>query len=984
MTDSQTGETIPGVSITLEGTVYGGATDVSGNYVIYNVPAGSYTLQASSVGYAKTKIENVKIIADYGAKVNLKLSPESIQTSEVVVVAERPLIEKTQTSSISIVTSEEISKLPTRGYNEVVSLQAGVVEDEDTGNLYIRGGRIGEVAYYVDGVSQNNPLTGEANTSLNNGAIEQVVVISGGFNAEYGRAMSGAVNTTTKSGGKSFNGSLEVVTDKVSPDESYGYNIYGGTIGGPLFTDKINFFLSGEFRDLEDRFPRSTASGKLPHNGLSGFTGQGKLNFNIISGLDLEFGGVWSQDKVDEYIHTYKFDIDHAAKRDDTNRSLYGKIKQTIGSKSFYEVRYNNFYNQRFRGDGTHFKDLESYGRSSNPSHDRYYTVFWNENLDTTYTLSNLADTTGFRSGWNSLNGAGGTRTIDNGFAFYDKTGNLVTEDQAAKMDTIYYKKDEGHVFNRYLHSESSYHGVSFDYTTQVVDNHNIKFGFAGERHTLRRYEHIAPATSMHLYNVAQIRGLKTDANPDGLTQEDYDALVKGAFTDVNAYGYQILDPEKELSSGAKDDASTAFFNESENGAKHPVTVSAYLQDTFEWEKFVLDIGFRFDYLDAATKALKDPRVPLGSKLDTTSNVSSDKLDPSDLTDSKVYKKISPRIGIAFPATETTHFYFSYGKFYQQPHLQDLYVSYDFLEYKVRTGGYYFALGNPNLKPEETIAYETGVTKTFNDNMLFGIKAYYKDINDLVQVQNLTSPDLTVSDFGYATYINSDYGTVKGVDFEYEMKRTNHVAIGAKYGLMWTKGTGSNPESQRNVAWTGGEVVKTVAPLDFDQRHNISLNIDISNKAKEGMMIGDFYPFENASANFQFNAGSGFPYTPVVPYNEVTLLSVSENPVRSLNSENGPWTYSLDMKLNKTFNLISKMNLEIYCLVKNLFDTENQVDIYKSSGASNTTNYLNTPAGQNELNANGAGFESVYQNAESNPLNYGQPRQVRFGLILNF
>ncbi|KAA3596691.1 MAG: TonB-dependent receptor [Calditrichaeota bacterium] len=974
ITDSETGEAIPGVSVVLQGTVYGGISDASGNYALYNIPAGSYSLEASSIGYAKTTTENVKVIADYGAILNVKLKPESIQTDEVVVVAERPLIEATSTSSVQIITSETINNLPTRGYNDVVSLQAGVVEDEDNGNLFVRGGRAGEVAYFVDGVSQNNPLTGTANTSLNNNAIEQVVVITGGFNAEYGRVMSGAVNTTTKSGGSDFNGSLEYVTDKISPDESYNYNVYGGTIGGPLFTDKIKFFFSGEIRDYGDRFPRASAGGELPHNGLEGWTGQGKLNFKLMNNLDLELSGLMSFDDIEEYSHFYKFDIAHSPRREDTNRSLSAKIKQTLGSKTFYEVYYNNFYNQRYRGDGVHFKDLASYGRDSNPRHDDYYTVFYNADQDTIYSVAN--DTSG--TAYKDLFGTATTtsKKVDGTYKFYDANGNEISLDQVAiSDDTLRYSKDEGHLFSDFLHSESSYHGIGFNMTTHAFDNHKIKFGFEGERHTLRRYHHIFPEL-IHKANVA--------AEREGtLSTNDYDALIKAAYQDVDAFGYAVDDPDQELSSTASNNASTEW-REDLNGAKHPITLGAYVQDTFEWGKFVLNAGLRFDYLNSDTKALKNPGIPLGSKLDTDPNNSSSSLDDADLVDAKTYTKVSPRLGLAFPATKSTHFYFSYGKFYQQPHLENLYVNYDYLEYKIRDGGYYFAMGNPNLKPEETIAYEVGIQKTFGDNLSFGVKAFYKDVNDLVQVVNIQSPDIAESDYSYATYVNQDYGTVKGLDLEFEMRRTNHIAVAANYSLQYAKGSGSDPDTQRNRAWQGEDPVKIIAPLDFDQRHNVSLNVDVRNSKKEGPMVGDFYVLENAGFNAQFNAGSGFPYTPVTPYNEVTILSVSEEPLGKINSEYGPWTYSLDVKFNKVFDLSSRLNLEAYIWVKNLLNTTNEVDIYHSSGSSGTTGYLNTPAGVNELNTNAEDFESIYKQAENNPTNFGQPRQVRMGLILNF
>src|SRR5262249_22685268 len=143
--------------------------------------------------------------------------------------------------------------------------------------LILRGGRPNETAYFVDGFSQQDPLTGNSTTAINNNAIEEVVLLNGGFNAEYGRIMSGVVNVITKEGAERYSGSLEGVTDnltgtgeKLFNSRVYDYNIYDGAFGGPLVPGKDygSFYLSGQRRWQRDRSPRANYGFPLPSNGL--------------------------------------------------------------------------------------------------------------------------------------------------------------------------------------------------------------------------------------------------------------------------------------------------------------------------------------------------------------------------------------------------------------------------------------------------------------------------------------------------------------------------------------------------------------------------------------------------------------------------------------------------------------------------------------------------------------------------------------------
>jgi len=198
--DKKSNEPLIGVNIIIQGTTMGSATDFEGYFVIINIPPGTYDVRLSSVGYGSKVVRGIEISSEQTTTLNENLSEEVIMGSEVVVIAEKPIVDTRQTSAVSIMSKEQISVMPVQNLQDIVNLQAGVVDG------HFRGGRIGEVQYQVDGVSVNNPLTNAPAVSLDRSVLQEVQVISGTFDAEYGQAMSGVVNAVLRSG---FNDKLD-------------------------------------------------------------------------------------------------------------------------------------------------------------------------------------------------------------------------------------------------------------------------------------------------------------------------------------------------------------------------------------------------------------------------------------------------------------------------------------------------------------------------------------------------------------------------------------------------------------------------------------------------------------------------------------------------------------------------------------------------------------------------------------------------------
>ena len=248
VTDASTGDSIPGAQVVLVGTTLGAITDVDGNYFIIGVPVGVHDVQARFVGYQESTVSDVQISTGYTAEINFVLQ-EGVELGEIVVEYERPLIQKDAVGVPKIVDAEEIVNLPVRGAAAVASIQAGVVSDEGSGTLNVRGGRGSEVTYYIDGVK----VVGTA--ALPQSAVQEQEMIIGNISARYGDAMSGIINITTKSGSPNFFGSVEGVTSEATDD--FGYNLASVALGGPLMGDKVNFFFAAEYLDQGDRNPRA-------------------------------------------------------------------------------------------------------------------------------------------------------------------------------------------------------------------------------------------------------------------------------------------------------------------------------------------------------------------------------------------------------------------------------------------------------------------------------------------------------------------------------------------------------------------------------------------------------------------------------------------------------------------------------------------------------------------------------------------------------
>jgi len=201
--DAKSREPIPSLNVIIEGTNIGTATNLEGQYVLTNIPPGTYTLIFSAIGYEKKIVKNVKVNADFTTRINVEMVEEAIQLETIVVEAQTPLIREDLTSTQATIDANQIEALPVESIHQILALQAGIVQGVG-GELHIRGGRTNEIAYTVNGVSIINPFDNTPVVEIATNAVQEISVIMGTFNAEYGNALSGIVNTITKEGTEKY------------------------------------------------------------------------------------------------------------------------------------------------------------------------------------------------------------------------------------------------------------------------------------------------------------------------------------------------------------------------------------------------------------------------------------------------------------------------------------------------------------------------------------------------------------------------------------------------------------------------------------------------------------------------------------------------------------------------------------------------------------------------------------------------------------
>jgi len=375
ITDAESGEPFPGANVFLSATNYGAATDLDGYYMILNVPPGEYSLNVQMIGYQNIRQDNVRVLTDFNSINDFKMTSQVLEVdTQIEVIATRPDIQRDRTSTLAVISSEEIEKLPVLEMGDLVDLQAGVVDG------HFRGGRSGEVSYMLDGISVTDPYSGKMAVNIENSSIQEIKVISGTFSAEYGQAMSGVVNIVTKSGTPEFGLSVNVFggdfisgnttpflnIDKLDPlqhisgeltltgplgilgrDAGFVFSVKNQSKEGHLYGKEE--FLPADSSNIDDPDPESwyisrSGSGDLvPMNFKSTFSTHGKLSKHLGPKLRIDLSTDYTKQSWSDYDHLYKYNPQGIPTHSNDSYQTTLSMNHFPSSKLFYTINISRF-----------------------------------------------------------------------------------------------------------------------------------------------------------------------------------------------------------------------------------------------------------------------------------------------------------------------------------------------------------------------------------------------------------------------------------------------------------------------------------------------------------------------------------------------------------------------------------------------------------------------------------------------------------------
>ena len=974
--DGETGEPLRGANIILQGTTMGASADLDGYYVILNVRPGTYTLIADMMGYTRQRVEDLKVSLDVTTEMDFSLSTTILAGDEVVVTARLPIVQRDLTSSKQLVRGEDISLMPVEDFADALELQAGVIKDAE-GRIHIRGGRASEVNYLVDGISVTDPFAGELSVEVEIGGIEQFQVVSGGFNAEYGQALSGVVEVITKEGGEEYHGTVSTyVGDYLISDSDLFFGTgdlkvtditnLAASLNGPVpfFNKKLTFNVNGRY-----------FSNKGWLYGQRRFTPQDSSSFEggdtlwviqdhtvpepilaedsvFVRGSHIVGDYIVGLDNYQAYTETQEYTP--VPMNPEKTLSLQAKLAFRISPSIKFSVGglYNedefSQYNHRFR---------------LNP--DGIFNEFTN-GLSITPVLNHSLSSSTFY-------------TAKLSYLFYEYDRHVFKDIldyvdpvllEAARQNAFYTGGTAGVKSNQsdtdfIVHRETTTGVGKFDITSQVSKSHQIKSGVELKQYDLKYKEfEIVP-----------------EEPGEGIP-------FKPAKPPISAFNHNVYHRE-------------------------PVEFSGYIQDKIELKEMIINIGLRLDYFDAKGKIptdFRDPSLtmpnkiidiyqgegdillidPLYSEVPFRLNADGSRalIDPvtgepfsepvptdarfidaahNDLSqkdwaataswfeNTKALSQLSPRVGISYPITDRGAIYFSYGFFFQKPTFEQLYVNPEFEMNMEQSSVVNTLIGNASLKNKKTVNYEIGLQQQLGMNTGFYVTGFYKDINNWIGTEIV---ETYIAGDRYGRFINLDYGNVRGITIALDLRPTSNITSFIDYTFQIAAGNASDPEAVFADASSSPpreSEIQTV-PLDWDQKHTLNLTTTLND------------PEGNWGISVIGKLNTGKPYTPTIRATRGVRASFE-------NSERKPVHVNFDLKGTKNFK-VGTFTLSLFCKVYNLFDARNVDRVFSSTGRADfTTDILEVGRviGVNTL-------EEWFTRSDF----YTEPRRVQLGLNIAF
>jgi outer membrane receptor protein involved in Fe transport len=762
-------------------------------------------------------------------------------------------------------------------------------------------------------------------------------------------------------------------------------------------TDSISstslFSAAEQFTSL-DQF--ETTRGKSAP--LSNLTLNGNLNFDFGT-VGLRLGGGYATQDSRPYSFTNSlYNRDDFSNNENESYRLYGTFRQRLSNVAFYQIQ-GEFQDARAvsypKGFSSNVEDVLLYGDAAaeqNAVGNRYY-VFNNGQF-----VQQFARDSGARPG---------------------------------RLAGVTYSLPGRPTSTAFSKSKNQQYRFSGSATTQV-GVHQIEFGGEFQQET-RRFFSLNGFGLAAFVNDGAVESPLADF-PNGVSSYT-DLPFSVLRTRATYYGYNFNGTQEV------DDQNIDTFFPDANGNRstelapyQPRYYAGYIQDKIEFQDLVIQLGLRVDAFDNNTFVLRDefaptPIVRAGSLASVPNGIESDwavyyngtdvvgfrdlngtfydtqgsqvtsreiqtvrngQVQSTNEAPSTAFKpyeaqvSIMPRLGVSFPVTDRALFFASYNVVSQRPTENSFAPLSSFEELDGQT-----RVSNPGLDPERTTQYELGFRQRLGERAAVSISGFYRTQENKISVRPV------VGGFpAYSTYFNADFTTTQGAEFNFDLRRTNNLALSANYTLSFAAGTGSDASSTGTATWRGTLFPQSINPADFDQRHTANLSLDYRYGKGEGPMVGNLRLFENFGVNVLGQFGSGQRYTILAPNPGFNIAdSFTANTLGDLNSGTLPATSRIDVRIDRQFDLgFADSKLRAYLNIQNLLDTRNVLAVYRGTGVPDDDGFIAT----NPTLLDSPGDIFHYQQFISGPVNvggsqstgagqfYSAPRQVRLGFLFDF
>ncbi|MFK7845803.1 MAG: carboxypeptidase-like regulatory domain-containing protein [Rhodothermales bacterium] len=917
VTDAGNGEALPGVNVIIDGSTQGGVTDLDGYYNIINVRPGEYSVRASFVGYNTRLTEGVRVNTNLTSTVNFLMQEDQVGLEEVVVTAERPIVQRDISANIATLTADEIENLPVSGVSEVINLQAGI----DSG-LSIRGGGRDEIAFLVDGMSTAGGRTTEPFMNVSFTSVDEVQIQTGGFNAEYGNLRSGLINLVTKEGSRTQY-TVDAVMRYSPPTKKY----FGPQPGNEEsyfmrpFVDPDVAFVGTHTEDSGwDQYTREFYPQWEGYNAFADRLAGDDDPANDLSPQELQQLMMWRL-RQDFEPDTPDFEVD---------ATIGGPVP---GGQKLGNLRFLASYRQTQRA------YVVPQQRKGYEGYTGQFKLTSDVGTGMKFVLNGMFAQ---ELGMNTSNQAW-TSSFDRG-----ESPDYPWDNRSDLMALI---SNGDHVFknNNYTLSDIDRFHIGAEFTHAV--NQNTFYEVRFQRQETEYFTRPGPARVQDNI-ISTIAGIPVDDAPlswdpqpggqgdiylggnllggGGRGRDTSDVVRYMAQFDITSQVNRFMQVKAGLSydygdynvnHGDQDSFHVHHANPKFKWNRQPHVGGGYAQTKLEFQGMVANLGVRLDYFHAGGEWVSYDAYSRAF----TAKFGAANLEenlPTEPTDRQFF--VSPRVGVSFPITVNSKLYFNYGHFRQILDPLSLFLVRS--EFFTQTA----ALGNPNHPMPRTVAYEVGYEHNLFDQFLVRVAGFYRDVSNQPRNVNYLSIDNLVD---YDVAFPYNYEDNRGFEITLSKNRgrwvrgfLNYTFLVRKEGNFAYNQQKENRVEQRIFEENARNTLFRPQPEPFARA-----NVEFLTPQDFGPQSGNFRPLADWRLSFltQWRSGDTFTYAGA---------GGAEIPgIR----DNMKWKdyWNLDMRISKNFQ-VGSGRAQIFADINNVLNIKRLQRFGALAGSFNFERYM--------------------------------------------